>query len=78
MEEDTLHPVSSLGDSLDDEIPVVLSPSPHLLVRTNNGSDVIYDILLLSTLIMEGHAERRQRLESGLYVDLGSTRDTNV
>jgi hypothetical protein len=27
---------------------------------------------------MEGHAERRQRVNSGLYVDLGSTCDAYV
>ena len=42
----------------------------------DNRTDVINDIFSLSTLVMEGHAERCQRLEKSLYVDLVSTRDT--
>jgi hypothetical protein len=78
MERDTLHSVGSLGECLDDKLPVLLAPSPHLWVRINNGIDIIHDIFLLSTLDMEGYAERCQRLKGGLYVDLGSTRDTYV
>ena len=76
--EDALHPIRSLGERLDDEVPVLLAPSPHLLVGMNNRTNIFQDIFLLSTLVMEGHAESRQRLESSLYVDLGSTRDRYV
>ena len=78
MEEDAIHPIRSLGECLNDEVPVLLAPSPHLLVRMNNGTDIIHDVFLLSTLVMKGNAESRQRLEGRLYVDLGSTRDTDV
>jgi uncharacterized protein YjaZ len=76
MDEDTLHPIRSLREHLDDEVPVLLAPSPHHLVRMNNRTDIIQDIFLLSSLVMEGHAESCQRLKSGLYVNLRSTRDT--
>ena len=78
MQEDTLHPIRSLGERLDDEVPILLAPSPHLLVGMNNRADIVHDIFLLSSLVMEGHPESRQRPESGLYVNLGSTRDTYV
>jgi hypothetical protein len=76
MDEDTLHPIRSLRERLDDKVPVLLSPSPHFLVGLNNRADIVYDIFLLSSLVMEGHAESRQRIENGLYVALGSTCDT--
>jgi hypothetical protein len=76
MDEDTLHPIHSLRERLNDKVPVLLAPSPHFLVRLNNRTNIIQDIFLLSSLVMEGHAESRQGLKSRLYVDLGSTRDT--
>ena len=76
--EKTIHPVRSFGERLDDKHSVLLAPSPHLLVRLNNRADKIHDIFLLSGLVMEGHAERCQRLKNSFYVDLGSTRDTYV
>ena len=71
-EVDTLRAVCSFGEHLDDELPVLFAPSPHLVVGINNGPDVIHDVFLLSTLFMEGYAERCQRLKKGLNVDLGS------
>jgi hypothetical protein len=40
--------------SVDDQHPVLLtqSPHPHLRIRINNGTDVIYDFLFLSALVM--------------------------
>ena len=78
MQEDTLHPIRSLRERLDDKVPVLFAPSPHFLVRVNHGTDIIHDVFLLSSLVMKGYAKSRQRLESRLYVDLGSTRDTYV
>ena len=75
MQEDALHPVRSLGEHLDNKLPVLLAPSLYFLVRIYNRTDIIHDIFLLTSLIMEGHAERCQRPKGGLYVDLGSTRD---
>jgi len=72
------HPIRSLGERPDDKVPVLLTPSPHHLVGLNNRSDIVHNIFLLSGLVMEGHAESRQRFKNGLYVDLGSTRDTYV
>ena len=78
IEEDNLHSIRSLGERLDDKNPVLLAPSSHLDVRMHNRADIIQDIFLLANLVMEGHAKRCQRLESSLYVDLGSTRDTDM
>ena len=73
-----LHSVSPFGDCLDDKLPVLLTPSSHLYIRRNDRTDIVDDIFLLTTLAMEGHSERCQRLENGLYVDLGTTCHTNV
>ena len=35
-EENTLHAIRSLGERLDDKLPVILAPSLHLRVRINN------------------------------------------
>jgi hypothetical protein len=78
IEEVALHPVSSFRERLDDKLPVLLAPSPHLLVGMNNRTNIIHDIFLLSTLIMERHAESCQTPKSSLYIDLGSTCDTYV
>jgi hypothetical protein len=78
VQEETLHPVCSLGEHLDNKHSVLLAPSAYLLVRMNNRTDIIHDILLLSSLVMKRHAKRCQRLENSLYVDLGSTCDTYV
>ena len=63
MEEDTLHPIRSLKERLDDEVPILLAPSPHLLVGMNNGTDIIHNIFLLSTLVMEGRGETSKARE---------------
>ena len=42
----------------------------------NNRADIIHDIFLLSSLIMEGYPERCQRLKNSLNVNLGPTCDT--
>jgi hypothetical protein len=50
MEEDTvtLHPISFLGERLDDKLPtgILLTQSPHLRVRMNNRTDVIHDVFV--------------------------------
>ena len=46
MEEDTLHPIRSLRERLDDEVPILLAPSPHLLVGMTNGTDIIHNIFV--------------------------------
>ena len=48
MQEDTLHPIRSLRERLDDKVPVLFAPSPHFLVRVNHGTDIIHDVFLLS------------------------------
>jgi hypothetical protein len=77
-EEDASHAISSLGERLDDKLPILLTPSPYLRIRIDDRCDVISDVFLLSTLAMKGHAERCQKLEGTLYVDLRSARDANV
>jgi hypothetical protein len=37
MEEDTSHPISFLGERLDDELPILLAAPPHRRVRMNTG-----------------------------------------
>ena len=58
MGDEHLHSVCSFGEGLDDELSVLFAPSPHLRVRRNDRSDVIHNVFLLSSLIMEGHPKR--------------------
>ena len=57
MEEEASHPISFLGERLNDKLPILLAPSLHLRVQMNNRTDVIYDVFHLSVLVMQGHPE---------------------
>ena len=68
-----LYPVGSLTQRLDNHFLIVFSPLPHPLVRINHSVNVRNDIFVLSSLVMQRHAERRQRLENSSDVDLWAT-----
>jgi len=44
----------------------------------NKRAHIVRDILLLSTLIMEGYGVWGQRFEDGLNIELRATGDTDV
>ena len=61
-----LHAISSFRESFNYNTPVLLAPSLHHLVWINDGTDVVHDVLGLTTLIMEGDAKRCQGVEGCL------------
>ena len=71
-----LHAIGSFGECLNYENPVFLAPSMHHLIRINDGTDVVHDVLGLSTLIVEGDAKRCQGFKGCSYIDFRPTRDT--
>jgi hypothetical protein len=75
-----LHAVGSYRKSIDNQLLVLISPPPHVLVRVNDGPDKVNDILSLPALIMEGYAIFwcRQGLKGGSNVDFGSTCDAKM
>jgi len=44
----------------------------------NKRADIVRNILLLSTLIVEGYGVWGQRFKDGLNIELGTTGDTDV
>jgi hypothetical protein len=58
-------------ECLNNKILIFLPPSLHdwLRIRINNGLYVVLDILLLSTLIVEGYSARGKRIEDISYVN---------
>jgi hypothetical protein len=69
-------PVGFVGECLDDQILILVSPVAHLRVRVDDRGDILDNVLLLSSFIMKGHLKRRRGLQSSSDVDFGSTCDT--
>jgi hypothetical protein len=72
------HPIGSFRECLDYKTLVLLTPSLHHLIRIDDGTDVIHDILGLTTLIVEGDAKGCQVFKGCSYIDFRATRDTYV
>lgn len=51
-----VHSVGPFGERLDDESLILFTPLLHPLVRINDQTDVIDNVLLLSVLVVEGDA----------------------
>ena len=56
------HPVSSLGERLNDQILILLSPFAYPCVRVYDSANILDNVLLLTGFVVEGHSQRRQRL----------------
>ncbi len=71
----TLHAISFLRECLNDQFFVILPPSFVIGNNIDLRSDIFSNIFLVSGLVMEGDAERRQRLETDTDVYLRPTGD---
>ena len=47
------HPISSLGERLNDQILILLSPLAHPRVRVNDRGNILEDVLLLPSFVMK-------------------------
>ena len=56
------HPISSLGERLYDQILILLSPFAHPCVRVYDSANILDNVLLLTSFVVEGHSQRRQGL----------------
>ena len=56
------HPIGFLGERLDHQFLIVLSPFPHPQVRADDGTDILNDVLLLPSLVVKRHPTGRQWL----------------
>ncbi|SRR6266851_4260379 len=74
----SLHSVGSLGECLNNQFLVLLTPSSHLRIRINDRVDVVDDVFLLSSLVVKRYMEGCQRLKGVLYVDLEAACNTYV
>jgi hypothetical protein len=52
---DVLHPVRIFHEDVDDQFPVLFFPPPFLWMRLNDRLDVVLDIPILSSLVMQGN-----------------------
>src|SRR5580693_5688784 len=75
-----LHAIGPFRKCHDNELLVLVSPAPHILVRVNDCPHKVSNILSLSVLFVQGYGVkwRCQVLQGNLDVDLGSTRNTQV
>jgi hypothetical protein len=71
-----LHAISPFGECCDDKSLVIIAPSPHLLIQIDDGTDIVDDVLGLSTLIVEGDMESCQGLEGSSNINFRATSDT--
>ena len=70
------HPIGSLGERLDHQILIFLSPFSHPHIRANDGAGIVNDVFRLPSLIVKRHAMVSQRLYHGADIDFGTTGDT--
>ena len=49
----SLHAIGSFGERLDHQTFIFISPSLHLRVRVNDRRDIVNDIFLLPSLVVE-------------------------
>ena len=56
------HPISSLGERLNNQILILLSPFAHPCVRVYDSADILDNVLLLTGFVVKGHSQRRQGL----------------
>ena len=75
-----LHAIGSFRECPNHKLLVLCLPSLHdwLGIRVNNRPNIVFNILLLSTLIMKRYLARGQRFKDILYIDFSSTRDTDM
>ena len=70
------HPVGPVGECLDDQLLILLSPFAHPRVRVDDRRNILDDVLLLPSFIVKGHLKRRQGLESSSDINFWSTCET--
>ena len=72
------HPIGFLGECLDHQYLILLSPLAHPRVRVNHRADKLNDVLLLPSFVMKRHSTSRQRLYNSPDVDFRPTGETYV
>jgi len=75
-----IHAISLFRKHLNDQLLVLIPPSPHVLIRVDNFPDKIGNILLLSTLVMERYAVgwQCQGLKGSSDINFRSTCDIKM
>ena len=65
---DALHPVSLFCEDVDRQLLVLRFPPSISWMRGNDRLDVVPDVLLLSTLVMQGNGSENQRIKNILDI----------
>src|SRR5260221_1108347 len=76
----SLHAIGFVRKRLNNQLLILIPPSPHVLVRVNNSTDEVGNVLLLSALVMEGYTItwRYQGFQGTSDVDFRSTCDAKM
>ena len=72
------HPIGFLGERLDHQFLILLSPSAHPHVRADDGADILDDVFLLPSFVVKRHSTGRQRFYNSSDVDFRATGDTDM
>src|SRR6266404_2011325 len=75
-----IHSVSLCGERLNHQFLINVPPLPHHRIRVpvDNEFDIVFDILFLSTLLMNGDRMKCEGLKRGSDVNLRPTSDAKV
>ena len=70
------HPISFLGERVDHQLLILLSPFSHTHIRADDRIDILDDVFCLPSLIVKRHATGSQRLYNSSDVDFWATGNT--
>jgi hypothetical protein len=70
------HPIGFLGQRLDHQFLILLSPFTHSRVRTDDGADILNNVFRLPSFLVKGHSAGSQRFNNSSDVEFGPTGDT--
>jgi len=75
-----LHAIGSFRERLNHEVLILRPPPLHdwFRIRVDHRSDIIRNVLLLSSLVMKGYSERGKWIKDVSYVDLWPACDANM
>jgi hypothetical protein len=70
------HPIGFLGQRLDHQFLILLSPFTHSRVRSDDRADILDDVFRLPRSLVKRHSTGSQRIYNSSDVDFGPTGDT--
>jgi hypothetical protein len=75
---DSIHPAGFFCEDVDDQLLVLRFPTFVFWMRVNDRLDIVFNVIILSSLVMKGNMAENQGIEDTLDISLGSACDTNA